>query len=121
MWGFFEPMKIVRTDRMANPSIQLTDVAAARVRHLVSESGNAQLKLRARVDGCGCEGFQYRFLLDDAVRDGDVILAQDDGVAIVVDPASYPHLKGSEIDCLQGSLGADFIVRNPNEEVGCDC
>lgn len=105
---------------MAKPSIQLTDLAAARVRDLVAESGNAQLKLRARVDGCGCEGFQYRFQLDDTVRDGDVTLAQG-GVAIVVDPASYPHLLGSQIDCLKGSLGADFIVRNPNEEVGCDC
>lgn len=105
---------------MANPMIQLTDVAAARVKHLVAESGNAQLKLRARVDGCGCEGFQYRFALDDTVHDGDVTLAQG-GVAIVVDRASYPHLMGSEIDCLQGSLGADFVVRHPNEEAGCGC
>ena len=105
---------------MENSSIRLTDDAAARVKHLVAERGNTQLKLRARVDGCGCAGFQYRFSLDDVVRDGDVTLAQD-GAALIVDPMSYPHLMGAEIDCLQGPQGVQFVVRNPNEEAACGC
>jgi len=105
---------------MANPSIRLSDDAAARVKHLVAEKGNMQLRLRAHVDGCGCEGFQYQVSLDDVVRDGDVTLAQD-GAALVVDPMSYPYLQGSEIDCLQGSQGMQFVVRNPNAEAGCGC
>lgn len=105
---------------MANPSIRLTDDAAARVKRLVAERGNMQLRLRARVDGCGCEGFQYQFSLDDAVHDGDMTLAQD-GAALVVDSTSYPHLMGAEIDCLRGSQGVQFVVRNPNPGVGCGC
>ena len=101
-------------------SIRLTDDATARVKRLVAERGNTQLKLRAHVEGCCCEGFQYLFTLDDVVRDGDVMLAQD-GAELVVDPSSYPHLLGSEIDCSLGAQGVQFVVRNPNEEVACGC
>ncbi|QXL83393.1 iron-sulfur cluster assembly accessory protein [Comamonas sp. NLF-1-9] len=105
---------------MANASIQLTESAAARLAGLIAEKGNAALKLRARVDGCGCAGFQYLFSLDDAVREGDITVG-DAGATLVVDALSYPHLVGSQIDCLEGSGGAHFIVLNPNEEVGCEC
>lgn len=105
---------------MANPSIRLTDDAAARVKRLVAEQGNVQLMLRARVDGCGCEGFQYWFSLDDVVHEGDMTLAQD-GAALVVDAMSYPHLLGAEIDCLPGSQGIQFVVRNANPEAACGC
>lgn len=105
---------------MTTSPIRLTDDATARVQRLVAERGNAQLKLRAHVDGCGCEGFQYLFSLDDVERDGDVTLALD-GVSLVVDSESYPHLLGSQIDCLPGSQGLQFVVRDANEEVGCGC
>lgn len=105
---------------MANASIHLTDCAAARVQQLIVEKGNAALRLRAHVDGCGCAGFQYRFTLDDALREGDTTFTSG-GVALVVDLFSYPHLAGAKIDCAEGGQGLQFVVHDHNEEVGCDC
>ncbi|MBW8759989.1 MAG: iron-sulfur cluster insertion protein ErpA, partial [Burkholderiales bacterium] len=36
-----------------------TDSAAAKVKELVDEEGNPELKLRVFVQGGGCSGFQY--------------------------------------------------------------
>src|SRR3546814_14814803 len=41
-----------------------TDSAAAKVKDLLAEEGNPELKLRAFVQGGGCSGFQYGFTFD---------------------------------------------------------
>ena len=43
-----------------------TDSAAEKVRELVLEEGNPDLKLRVFVQGGGCSGFQYGFTFDEA-------------------------------------------------------
>ena len=48
-----------------------TDSAAAKVKDLVDEEGNPELKLRVFVQGGGCSGFQYGFTFDEAVNDDD--------------------------------------------------
>ena len=41
-----------------------TDSAADKVKQLVDEEGNPDLKLRVFVQGGGCSGFQYGFTFD---------------------------------------------------------
>ncbi|MEO5573806.1 MAG: iron-sulfur cluster biosynthesis family protein, partial [Gammaproteobacteria bacterium] len=48
-----------------------TDSAAAKVRELIEEEGNAALKLRVFISGGGCSGFQYGFTFDEKVNDDD--------------------------------------------------
>ena len=48
-----------------------TDSAAAKVKELVDEEGNPELKLRVFVQGGGCSGFQYGFTFDEAVAEDD--------------------------------------------------
>ena len=48
-----------------------TDSAADKVRDLVAEEGNPELKLRVFVQGGGCSGFQYGFTFDEAVNEDD--------------------------------------------------
>ncbi|MBE2212168.1 MAG: iron-sulfur cluster insertion protein ErpA, partial [Xanthomonadaceae bacterium] len=38
--------------------LTFTEAAAAKVRELISEEGNADLKLRVYIQGGGCSGFQ---------------------------------------------------------------
>ena len=38
-----------------------TENAASKVRQLIDEEGNPELKLRVFVSGGGCSGFQYGF------------------------------------------------------------
>ena len=45
-----------------------TDNAANKVKQLIEEEGNAELKLRVFVSGGGCSGFQYGFTFDEVTN-----------------------------------------------------
>ncbi|MGC2039036.1 iron-sulfur cluster biosynthesis family protein, partial [Paraburkholderia caledonica] len=51
-----------------------TDAAADKVKQLIEEEGNADLKLRVFVQGGGCSGFQYGFTFDEAVNEDDTVM-----------------------------------------------
>ncbi|MFC0267099.1 iron-sulfur cluster insertion protein ErpA [Kushneria aurantia] len=97
-----------------------TDAAAARVRALVIEEGNAALKLRVYVTGGGCSGFQYGFDFADNLNDDDTVIENGD-VAMVIDPLSYQYLVGSTVDFEEGLAGARFLIKNPNATTTCGC
>ena len=96
-----------------------TDSAAAKVKSLIAEEGNPELKLRVFVSGGGCSGFQYGFTFDDR-KENDAEFAQGD-VNVVVDPQSAMYLKGASVDYLEDFRGAGFSVNNPNASGGCGC
>ena len=54
-----------------------TDSAAAKVKELVDEEGNPDLKLRVFVQGGGCSGFQYGFTFDEVVNEDDTQMAEE--------------------------------------------
>ena len=47
-----------------------TDSAANKVKQLIEEEGNPELKLRVFVTGGGCSGFQYGFTFDEVAERG---------------------------------------------------
>jgi iron-sulfur cluster insertion protein len=98
----------------------MTDAAAAKVRKLVEEEGNPNLKLRVVVQGGGCSGFQYGFEFDENIADDDVQI-ENDGVIMLVDSMSMQYLAGSEVDYLEGLEGARFVINNPNAKSTCGC
>ncbi|PNG99478.1 putative iron-sulfur cluster insertion protein ErpA [Tetrabaena socialis] len=54
------------------PGLQIHPSAAARLRELQAQAPGGTLVLRIEVEGGGCSGFQYRFKLDDTVKEDDV-------------------------------------------------
>ena len=57
-------------DSNATPApLVFTDSAAGKVKTLIDEEGNPDLKLRVFVQGGGCSGFQYGFTFDEAVNE----------------------------------------------------
>jgi len=98
----------------------LTDAAAAKVKKLVEEEGNPNLKLRVVVQGGGCSGFQYGFEFDENVADDDVQIEKD-GVIMLIDTMSLQYLAGAEVDYLEGLEGARFVINNPNAKSTCGC
>ena len=48
--------------------IEFSDAAARKVKTLVEEEENPNLKLRVYVTGGGCSGFQYGFTFDEKAR-----------------------------------------------------
>ena len=101
-------------------SINLSSRAIQKVRDLVAEEENDQLKLRVFITGGGCSGFQYGFTFDELVADDDTALHAD-GVTLVVDPMSLQYLVGSVVDYTEGLEGSRFVVNNPNATATCGC
>ncbi|MGE0082142.1 MAG: iron-sulfur cluster insertion protein ErpA, partial [Thiohalomonadaceae bacterium] len=89
-----------------------TDSAANKVRDLIAEEGNPDLKLRVFVTGGGCSGFQYGFTFDESINEGDTTVEKG-GVTLLIDPRSFQYLVGAEIDYVEGLEGAQFVIRNP--------
>ncbi len=97
-----------------------TDSAASKVKSLIEEEGNSELKLRVFVTGGGCSGFQYGFTFDEAIQDGDTAV-ENGGVTLLIDPMSFQYLSGAEIDYKEDLQGAQFVIRNPNATTTCGC
>lgn len=97
-----------------------TDSAVGKVKDLIIEEGNPDLKLRVFVTGGGCSGFQYGFTFDE-IRNEDDTVMEKDGVMLLIDPMSYQYLVGAEIDYTEGLEGSQFVIRNPNATSTCGC
>jgi len=97
-----------------------SDSAAGKVKQLIEEEGNPELKLRVFVTGGGCSGFQYGFTFDEVQNDDDAVMEKD-GVKLLIDPMSYQYLTGAEIDYTEGLEGAQFVIKNPNATSTCGC
>ena len=97
-----------------------SDSAANKVKQLIDEEGNPDLKLRVFVTGGGCSGFQYGFTFDEVQNEDDAVMEKN-GVKLLIDPMSYQYLVGAEIDYSEGLEGAQFVIKNPNAQSTCGC
>jgi iron-sulfur cluster insertion protein len=101
-------------------AMQISDAAAAKVKWLVEDEGNDNLKLRVFVTGGGCSGFQYGFTFDELQAEDDTCISKN-GIAMLVDPLSFQYLAGSMVDYTEGLEGSRFLVINPNASATCGC
>jgi len=100
--------------------LTITDSAVVRIKDILAEENNPNLKLRIFVQGGGCSGMQYGFTLDEEIGEDDWDLAFD-GVQILVDSMSGQYLQGAEIDFKDDVMGASFSIKNPNAQTTCGC
>lgn len=108
------------TDETFPDPLVFTESAALKVKGLIEEEGNPDLKLRVFISGGGCSGFQYGFTFDEEINDGDTEVEKE-GVKLLIDPMSYQYLIGAEIDYTEGLEGSQFVIRNPNATTTCGC
>jgi iron-sulfur cluster insertion protein len=110
----------IQTETEMPAPIIFTDSAASKVKELVEEEGNPDLKLRVFVQGGGCSGFQYGFTFDEIVNEDDTQMEKN-GVTLLIDAMSLQYLVGAEIDYKEDLEGAQFVIRNPNATTTCGC
>ena len=114
------------TDNTDTPAIftpagmMFTDQAAGKVKMLIEEEENENLKLRVFVTGGGCSGFEYGFTFDEDMEDDDTTI-DNKGVTLVVDALSYQYLVGAQVDFKEDLQGSRFVVTNPNATTTCGC
>ncbi len=99
--------------------ITLTDTAAAKVKSLIQDEGEADLALRVAVRPGGCSGFSYEMFFDTDVADDDNIATFGE-VKVIVDPSSALMLEGATLDFKDG-LESGFSINNPNAQRTCGC
>ena len=113
---------IAETVSLDAPPVPLvfTDSAAAKVKDLILEENNPELKLRVFVQGGSCSGFQYGFTFDEITNE-DATTMTKNGVSLLIDAMSFQYLVGAEIDYKEDLQGAQFVIKNPNAYTTCGC
>lgn len=94
--------------------------AINKIKELLAEENNPNLKLRMFVQGGGCSGFQYGFTFDEEANEDDFDF-EFDGVHLLVDSMSSQYLQGAEIDYTESLQGSQFSIKNPNAQTTCGC
>ncbi|GAA3813320.1 iron-sulfur cluster assembly accessory protein [Nocardioides panacisoli] len=100
--------------------INLSPVAAGKVKSLLEQEGRDDLALRISVQPGGCSGLRYQLFFDERTLDGDVV-TDFDGVSVVVDRMSVPYLNGAMIDFVDTIEKQGFTIDNPNATGSCAC
>ncbi|MCL6707939.1 iron-sulfur cluster insertion protein ErpA [Pseudomonas sp. R2.Fl] len=104
---------------MTEQNVTLSEAAAKRIAAVVSgEAGKRAL--RVSVEGGGCSGFSYKFDLESAAQDDDIVVSRD-GATVLIDPISLVYMAGSEIDFVDNLMGQSFQINNPNAVASCGC
>jgi len=98
----------------------LDESAVVKIRDILAEENNPDLKLRVFVQGGGCAGFSYGFTLDQDQNDDDFEQVYDD-VKILVDSLSFQYLQGAVIKYKEDLMGSNFTIDNPNATTTCGC
>ena len=111
---------MTETQSTATHGVQLTDVAADKVKSLLAQEGRDDLRLRIGVQPGGCSGLIYQLYFDERSLDGDLV-ADFEGVGVVVDRMSAPYLDGASIDFADTIEKQGFTIDNPNAGASCAC
>jgi iron-sulfur cluster insertion protein len=100
--------------------VKLAPSAIAKIKNLIAEENNPDLKLRMFVSGGGCSGMQYGFTFEEVANEDDFDL-EFEGVHVLVDSMSSQYLHGAEVDYIESLQGSQFSIKNPNAQTSCGC
>ena len=94
--------------------------AVAKIKELIAEENNPNLKLRMFVIGGGGRGMQYGFTFEEAANEDDFNL-EFDGIHLLIDAMSSQYLQGAEVDYTESLQGSSFSIKNPQAQTTCGC
>jgi iron-sulfur cluster insertion protein len=94
--------------------------AVSKLREILAEENNPNIKLRVFVQGGGCSGFSYGFTLDEQQNEDDFDFSYDD-IKVVVDSMSLQYLQDASIDYKEDLMNASFVINNPQAQSTCGC
>lgn len=108
------------TQEKAAHGVILTPEAVTKVRSLLSQEPEQEMRLRLAVESGGCAGLKYSMYFDERTFDGDAIV-DFDGVEVVVDRKSGPFVEGAVISFADTITAQGFQIDNPNASGSCAC
>jgi len=98
----------------------LEDTAIIKLKELLAEENNPNIKLRVFVQGGGCSGMSYGFTMDEEQNEDDFDF-DFDSVKVLVDSMSYQYLEKASIRYEEGAMGSSFAINNPEAVSTCGC
>lgn len=101
--------------------IQISAVAARKIRTLMAKQGLADGGLRVGVKGGGCSGLSYTFSWERQARLGDEVFDGPADAKIFVDKKSLLYLDGTVLDYDMSLISKGFVFNNPNAKTTCGC
>ena len=110
----------VNDQTTATHGVELSGVAATKVKSLLEQEGRDDLRLRIAVQPGGCSGLRYQLFFDERSLDGDRVSTYD-GFEVVVDRMSVPYLTGATVDFADRIDAQGFTIDNPNAQNSCAC
>ena len=100
--------------------LTLDESAKEKLKVLIEEEGNPDIKLRVFVTGGGCSGFQYGFSFEDEAQEDDIEI-NEDGISLIVDFMSIQYLSGAVIRFKSDPIMSKFTIDNPHATTTCGC
>jgi len=95
--------------------VTVTDLAKAKILELMKAEKRDDLALQFGIDGRGPNGFVYRLrFAESSDRSPTDTIVSLDGIDVLIDEESAPHLKGATLDFVDGPGGSGFKIDNPN-------
>jgi iron-sulfur cluster insertion protein len=94
--------------------------AVTKIKELIAEENNPNLKLRMFVSGGGCSGMQYGFTFEEEINEDDFDL-EFEGIHLLIDAMSSQYLQGAEVDYTESLQGSQFSIKNPQAQTTCGC
>jgi iron-sulfur cluster assembly accessory protein len=104
---------------MSEASITVSERAAQRIGEILKAEPPGTM-LRVSVEGGGCSGFQYKFDIERAKAEDDLVLTRE-GAVVLIDPVSVNYMAGSQIDFVDDLIGQSFKINNPKATASCGC
>ncbi|MCB0326232.1 MAG: iron-sulfur cluster assembly accessory protein [Bdellovibrionales bacterium] len=94
-------------------NIQLTKKAVEKVLQFMEAQSESQ-HLRLSVSGQTAKEYLYQFLLDQEVKESDILVPQE-SFSVLIQKDDQEKLHGATIDWIESVSGSGFHVENPNK------
>ena len=102
--------------------ITVSESAVEKLKEIIKEEDNPDIKIRMFISGGGCSGMQYGFTLEDQpANEDDFDLEVAPGVHMLVDAMSGQYVQGAEVEWQESAQGSQFAIKNPNASTTCGC
>lgn len=99
--------------------ITITESAKEKISEVLLEESESS-RLRMFIQGGGCSGFSYGFVVDDTQTDDDFEIPAG-STSVLVDALSAQYLENAVVDFIDDLQGARFSIDNPAAQTTCGC
>ena len=105
---------------MSKNVLKLSDIAAEKIKEILSSADKKTIGVRVGVKSGGCAGMSYIMEYAKDIKENEEVI-EDKGVKVLIDPKAIIYLLGTEMDYKKDKFSSQFIFKNPNETERCGC